>query len=163
MVLARHGEVWHRSDALKGTDLHQIVNPRDLMRKQWTQTTFFIVIKLSKRLCVFLLVTQSCPVLCDTVDWAHQAPLSTGFSRQEYWDGLLCPSPKDLPNPGMEPRSPASAGKFFTVWATREALETRSSLIQPLKRNKNYVTVEVLIIITMATIHKSIKIACYTP
>ena len=38
---------------------------------------------------------------------AHQTPLSTGFSRQEYWSGLLFPSPGDLPNLGIEPRSPA--------------------------------------------------------
>ena len=47
----------------------------------------------------------------------HQAPLSMGFSRQEYWSGLLCPSPGDLPNPGIEPaslKSPALAGRFFT-------------------------------------------------
>ena len=37
----------------------------------------------------------------------HQAPLSMGFSRQEYWSGLPFPSPGDLPNPGIEPRSPA--------------------------------------------------------
>ena len=36
----------------------------------------------------------------------HQAPLSTGFSRQEYWSGLPFPSPGDLPNPGIKPRSP---------------------------------------------------------
>ena len=38
---------------------------------------------------------------------AHQAPLSVGFSRQEYWSGLLFPSPGDLPSSGIEPRSPA--------------------------------------------------------
>ena len=38
---------------------------------------------------------------------AHQAPLSMGFSRQEYWSGLPFPSPGDLPNPGIKPRSPA--------------------------------------------------------
>ena len=38
---------------------------------------------------------------------AHQAPLSMGFSRQEYWSGLPFPSPRDLPDPGIEPRSPA--------------------------------------------------------
>ena len=38
---------------------------------------------------------------------AHQAPLSMGFSKQESWDGWPCPSPADLPDPGMEPRSPA--------------------------------------------------------
>ena len=36
---------------------------------------------------------------------AHQAPLSMGFSRQEYWSGLPFPSPGDFPNPGTEPRS----------------------------------------------------------
>ena len=38
---------------------------------------------------------------------AHRAPLSMGFSRQEYWSGLSCPPPGDLPNLGFEPRSPA--------------------------------------------------------
>ena len=37
---------------------------------------------------------------------AHQAPLSMGFSRQEYWSGLPFPSPGDLPDPGIEPGSP---------------------------------------------------------
>ena len=40
-----------------------------------------------------------------TVD--HQAPLSMEFSRQEYWSGLPCPPPEDLPNPGIKPKSPA--------------------------------------------------------
>ena len=39
---------------------------------------------------------------------AHQAPLSMGFSRQEYWSGLPCPPPGDLPDPGAEPESPVS-------------------------------------------------------
>ena len=55
---------------------------------------------------------------------AHQVPLSTGFSRQEHWGGLPCPSPEDLPNPGIEPASltsPALAGGFFTTSATWEA------------------------------------------
>ena len=38
---------------------------------------------------------------------AYQAPLSMGFSRQEYWSGVPFPSPGDLPNPGIESRSPA--------------------------------------------------------
>ena len=37
---------------------------------------------------------------------ARQAPLSMGFSRQEYWSGLPCPPPGDLPNPDIESRSP---------------------------------------------------------
>ena len=39
---------------------------------------------------------------------AHQAPLSMGFSRQEYWSGLLCPPPGDLLDPEIKPESPAS-------------------------------------------------------
>ena len=38
---------------------------------------------------------------------AHQVPLSMEFSKQEYWSGLTSPSPRDLPNPGIEPGSPA--------------------------------------------------------
>ena len=44
---------------------------------------------------------------------ACQTPLSMRFSRQEYWNGLLFPSPGDLPNPGIEAMSPALAGTFF--------------------------------------------------
>ena len=46
---------------------------------------------------------------------ARQAPLSMGFPKQEYWGGLSFPSPGDLPNPGIEPRSPALASRFFTT------------------------------------------------
>ena len=49
---------------------------------------------------------------------AHQAPLSMGFPRQEYWSGWPFPPPGDLPNPGVEPTSPVSpvlAGRFFTT------------------------------------------------
>ena len=45
----------------------------------------------------------------------HQAPLSMGFSRQEYWSGLPFPSPGDPPNPGIKPVSPALADGFFTA------------------------------------------------
>ena len=45
----------------------------------------------------------------------HQAPLSTGFSRQDYCSWLPFPPPEDRPNPGIEPASPASAGSFFTT------------------------------------------------
>ena len=54
---------------------------------------------------------------------AHEAPPSIEFSRQEYWSGLPFPSPRDLPDPGIEPGSPALQADAFTVWATREALK----------------------------------------
>ena len=53
------------------------------------------------------LVAKSCPTLATPWTVARQAPLSMGFSRQEYWSGLPFPSPGDLPDPGIEPRSPA--------------------------------------------------------
>ena len=53
------------------------------------------------------LVTKPCLTLATPWTVARQTPLSVGFSRQEYWSGLPCPSPGDLPNPGIEPRSPA--------------------------------------------------------
>ena len=52
------------------------------------------------------LVTQSC-LTVTPMDCACQSPLSMGFSRQEYWSGLPCPLPGDLPNLGIEPGSPA--------------------------------------------------------
>ena len=60
--------------------------------------------------------------LCGTLRTAAcQAPLSMGFSRQDYWSGLPRPPPEDLPNPGIEPTSfmsPALAGGFFTTSTT---------------------------------------------
>ena len=68
---------------------------------------------------------QSCLTLCDPMDCvAHQAPLSMGFSREEYWSGLQCPPPGGLPDPRIKPMSPVSptlAGGFFTIHATWEA------------------------------------------
>ena len=45
---------------------------------------------------------------------AYQAPPSMGFSRQEYWNGLPFPSPGDLPEPGIKPRSPALGADALT-------------------------------------------------
>ena len=63
-------------------------------------------------------------VVSDSFDpWtvARQAPLSMGFSRQEYWGQLPFPSPGDLPDPEIEPTVSCTAGRLFTVCATREA------------------------------------------
>ena len=64
---------------------------------------------------VSVLDALSCPTLCDPWTVARQAPLSMGFSRQEYWGGLPFPSSEDLPGPGIEPWSPAlQAGSLPT-------------------------------------------------
>ena len=68
-------------------------------------------------------LSHICMVSCVRVfmtPWtvAHQAPLSTEFSRQEYWSQLPFPPPGDFPDPGIEPESPMSpalAGGFFTT------------------------------------------------
>ena len=54
-----------------------------------------------------MLVTPLCPTLCDLWPEAHQAPLSMGFSSQDYWSGLPFPSPGDLPYPGVESGFPS--------------------------------------------------------
>ena len=69
--------------------------------------------------------------LCAT-QWtvALQAPLSMGFSRQEYWSGLPCPPPGDLPDSGIKPTcltSLALAGRFFTTSTTWETFLTQGS------------------------------------
>ena len=61
---------------------------------------------------------QSCLTLCKPMDYSLSGPLSMGFSRQDYWSGLPCPSPGYLFNPAIKPTSlmsPALAGRFFTI------------------------------------------------
>ena len=70
--------------------------------------------RLYRNVCCCL-VTQLCPILCDPWTVAHQAPLSMGFLRQEYLSELSFPSPGDVSDPGIEPASPALAGRFFTT------------------------------------------------
>ena len=64
--------------------------------------------------CVCMCVcSQSVRLFVTPWTVARQAPLSMGFSRQEYWSGFPVPSAGDLPNPGIETVSPALAGGFF--------------------------------------------------
>ena len=56
---------------------------------------------------VKVLTAQSCLTLCDPVDCSLAGPFVHEFSRQEYWSGLPFPFPGDLPDPGIEPGSPA--------------------------------------------------------
>ena len=70
---------------------------------------------------VYAKLLQSCLMLHNPMDLAYQAPLSMGFSRQEYWSELPFPPPGDLPDPGIELvslRSPELTGKLFTTSAT---------------------------------------------
>ena len=69
---------------------------------------------------------------------AYQAPPSMGFSRQEYWSGLPFPSPGDLPNPGIEPGSPALQADTLTseppaaVAAAAKSLQSCPTLCDPI-------------------------------
>ena len=60
-------------------------------------------------------ISKSCLTLATPLTIAHQVPLPMGFPRQEYWSGLPFPSPGDIPDPEIEPKSPALACKFFTT------------------------------------------------
>ena len=66
--------------------------------------------------CVKVKVKSLSHVRLFVTPWtvAYQAPLSMGFSRQEYWSGLPFPSPGDLPDPGIEPRFPALEADALT-------------------------------------------------
>ena len=66
-------------------------------------------------------VSQSCPTLLTPWTAAHQAPLSMKFSKQDYWSGLLCPCPGNLPDPRSWTWVSCITGRFFTVWAARKA------------------------------------------
>ena len=66
-----------------------------------------------KIVCIYVCVLSCSVVFNSANSWtvAQQAPLSMGFSRKEYWSGLPFPSPGDLPDPGIKPRS----GEFCTI------------------------------------------------
>ena len=84
-------------------DNHKTVNNNMFILHFQAFTFYFLII-------LVMHVTSVTPVVSDSVTlWtvAQQAPLSMGFSRQEYWSGLLCSPPGDLSNPGVELMSPA--------------------------------------------------------
>ena len=83
---------------------------------------------------VEVLVAQLCLTLCNPMDCSPPGSSVHGISRQEYWSGLPCPPPGDLPDPGIKPTSfisPALAGGFFTTSTTYEALSVIAYSLQP--------------------------------
>ena len=67
---------------------------------------------------------QSCPTPSTPMDCSLRNSMSMGFCRQEYWNGLPCPCPRDLTDPGIELASfmsPALAGRYFTARVIWEA------------------------------------------
>ena len=65
--------------------------------------------------CIVFMLNHVRHVWLFVTPWtvAHKGPLSMGFTRQDYWSGLLCTPSGDLPDPGIEPTSPAFASRFF--------------------------------------------------
>ena len=80
------------------------------------------------------LVTKSCPTPVTTWKVAHQAPLSMGFLRQEYWNGLSFSSPGDLPDLGIEPGSPALQADSLP---TQKTLSFQFPLLSTLKSSSS--------------------------
>ena len=73
---------------------------------------------------------QSCILFETSWTIACQAPLSMGFSRKEYWSGLPCPLPGNLPDPEIEPislASPVLAGGFFPIVPSAAAAKSLQS------------------------------------
>ena len=70
-------------------------------------------------------IAQLCPTLCNPWTVAHQALPSMEFSRQEYWSRLPFPSPGNLPDPGIEPRSPTLQADALTSVPPGKPLNTR--------------------------------------
>ena len=81
-------------------------------------SSFNVCVCVCVCVCVRARVLGCVQLLATPWTIAHQAPLSMGFSRQEYWSGVPFPPPGDLPDPEIEPtslKSPALAGGFFTI------------------------------------------------
>ena len=84
------------------------------LNQDWLWSTAYKLSLLSKNINQLWIALKK-KTLCDSWTVAHQAPLSMGFPRQEYWSGLPLPFPGDLPNPGIEPVSPPLVSRPFTT------------------------------------------------
>ena len=80
------------------------------------------------RACVWSLLLQRVRLFATAWTIGHQAPLSMGFSKQEYWSRLPCPPPGHLPDPGIEPRSPPLQMDSLTAEPPGKPLDLRLTL-----------------------------------
>ena len=88
-------------------------------------------------MCAKLL--QLCLTFCDSMDYSPPGFSSVGFSRQEHWNGLPFPSPGDLPNPGIEPRSLALRADSLLSHQGSPNIRTYVMLDQHIHTCKGYV------------------------
>ena len=118
----------------------KLLGHESLIYTSINQRWFYIYMKMLSHFSHVQLFATLCTV-------AHQAPLSMGFSRQEYWSRLLFPSPGDLPNQEIEPMSlmsPALAGRFFNTRSTWDAPLPLSNFIYSPGQQGNLVWLESL-------------------
>ena len=119
-MILTHTKPGNHSSRLLATLSHQ----GTLVFTDDSSSSFFYFLRKYLYICVCVLSCFSHIRLFATLrTGACQAPLSMGFSRQEYWIGLSCPTPGDLPDPGIEPMSltsPTLVGRFFTTSAAWE-------------------------------------------
>ena len=83
------------------------------------------------------LVTKSHPTLVISWTVARQAPLSMGFSRQEYWSRFPCPPPGDLPSSGIKPRSPSLQADFILSELLGKLKNTGVGISYPFSRGSS--------------------------
>ena len=103
--------------------------PQNIMLREnkqfagYIQGSIFITLKNKLNETFREVHAQSCPTLCDPMACSPRGSSVNGILQQEYWSGLPCPPPGDLPDPGIKPvslKSPALANRLFTSSSTWE-------------------------------------------
>ena len=122
-LLDEDGPWYDRESILLGSDQKQVQDTqlKWLCVLGWFFSKFQYLCVINGCACVHAKSLQLCPTLCNPVNCSLPGSSVYGFSRQEYWSGLPCPPPGDLPNPGIKPAAltfPELVGKFFTTLAT---------------------------------------------
>ena len=126
------------------------------VRKKLLESLFYslLVADISfVSVCVCVCVLSHVWLFVHSMDCSLPDPLSMGFSRQEYWSGLPCPPPRNLPDPGIEPKSPALAGRFFTTVPPEKPWSV-SCICSPVEHNSgaSWICVSQVIVLSLAQI-----------
>ena len=105
---------------------------------RWLRRISLLSADISASSCVCACVLNHVQLFATLWTIARQAPLSMGFSRQEYWSGLPFPSPGDLPDPGIEPASSALQEDFYllTYWGSQALVYRKENFKRFLKNRK---------------------------